>query len=137
MKLLHAIFWVKKRSVKNELVKAILLCFHSFLSTNAIFSRQKSFTFKTSALFHELFRFFSLWISSITVLVMWRDRKASSTAFLLINLAITDTLTLFGFWFMQTLLLLDNNFDSVNTGQWSNILFCLFSGNNDGSSMRS
>ena len=53
---------------------------------------------------------------SITLLVMWRDRKVSSTAFLLINLAITDTLALLGFWFVQTLLTIDKNFD-VNIGE--------------------
>ena len=59
----------------------------------------------------------TFWFSfSITVLVMWRDRKVSSTAFLLINLAITDTLTLLGFWFIQKLLMIDHNFD-VNIGE--------------------
>lgn len=53
---------------------------------------------------------------SITVIVMWSDRKVSSTAFLLLNLAITDTLTLLGYWLAPTLRTLDDVF-GTNTGK--------------------
>ena len=57
---------------------------------------------------------------SITVLVMWRNRKVSSTAFLLINLAITDTLTLLGFWIIQTLRTMDRTLNTT-TGKYSQV----------------
>ena len=123
--LLHAMFLVEKSCAKSKLVKAFFIL-QQLLSSKTIWDLQsiiysfKNYSPTKQTLYCTQYLHFSLWIFSITVLVMWRDRKVSSTAFLLINLAITDTLTLLGFWFMQTLLLLDNNFESVNTGQWSN-----------------
>ncbi len=46
---------------------------------------------------------------SLTVCILWKERLVSTTAYLLINLAISDTLTLLGFWVSQTLLVIENN----------------------------
>ena len=106
---------IKKHTLQKQTIKFIV----SYQVYYFRIQHSNSFNMVHAALFGNSFKNLEskIWfLCSITVLVMWGDRKVSSTAFLLINLAITDTLTLLGFWLIQTLLTIDKNFD-VNIGE--------------------